>query len=462
MELKIKKKAVRLRTIFIRYLLLFCFGTICWALILIFSYSAVVSSGMLYPANYAEQKIEEAKGIIAQSDIVTSEMIPGLCDYAVYTMDGKKLSGNLNRTASLKAWREVLTGETGQDLFYHYIKIPRKNQACIIRYSLSPQYKLPALRKYLPEIEPLTFLIFILGFISGTLILGSAFGKKLTEKMNSLKNATEKIQNQDLDFTVESSGVAEIDNVLQSMDKMKEALKSSLKKQWNLEQTRREQISALAHDIKTPITVVRGNADLLKETSQTDEQKEYTAYIEESTCQMEEYIKTLIEISKAEIGYSLNIEPIDSKSFIDNIRGQVAALAAVKKLTFNFKAHNLPETFSADNNLLQRAILNVASNAIEFSMENSQIIFNVEEEQNFIQFCIIDFGKGFSKNDLKEASRQFYMGDKSRTSKFHYGMGLFIAKSIAEQHGGAITIANSEVTGGGQVTIIIPINCSIN
>ncbi|MFA9462808.1 MAG: ATP-binding protein [Velocimicrobium sp.] len=456
MELKIKGRTVKLRTIFIRYLSMFCFGTILWALILIFFYSVFASSGMLYPANYAEQQLGKTKDVIVSSEIISPELIPNLCDYAVYTPNGAILSGNLNQYDAKKAWNRVLTCEKSQDLFYNYMKISKKDQVCVIRYSLSPQYKSPVLRKYLPKIEPLTFLIFMVGFILSTFILASIFGRKLTQKMGSLQYTTEKIQNQELEFTVESSGVLEIDDVLRSMEKMKDALKESLKRQWDLEQTRREQMSALAHDIKTPITIVRGNVDLLSETNQTEEQKEYITYIEESTHQMEQYIKTLIEISKAEAGYFLRKEPIDSKNFMENISNQIDAVVAVKKMTLNFETSNAPTFFYADYGLLQRAILNLVSNAVEFSSKNGKIIFKMESAQNHIRFCVVDYGKGFSAVDLKQATQQFYMGDKSRTSNTHYGMGLFIANSIAIQHGGTLSIANSEVTGGGIVTIEIP------
>ena len=81
----------------------------------------------------------------------------------------------------------------------------------------------------------------------------------------ALEQVTEKISRQELDFGRESSKVAEIDTVLQSMDQMKEALKESLERQWNMEQMRREQVAALAHDIKTPLTILLGSAELTLE-----------------------------------------------------------------------------------------------------------------------------------------------------------------------------------------------------
>lgn len=359
-------------------------------------------------------------------------------------------------TDATQAWKSTQAKDSRTYSVYHYFLIARKNEVCIVRYTYMAQFSSPLLRRFLPYPEILFFILFGIGFLLEIFLLAALFGKKLVQKMSTLQNATEKIQNQDLEFTVESSGILEIDNVLRSLDKMKETLKTSLKKQWRMEKERRKQISALAHDIKTPLTVVRGNVDLLLKTKQTEEQTEYTAFIRESTHQMEQYIKTLIEISKAEAGYSLNKTLIDSKCFIDSIHSQITALVAFKKLTLNFETHNLPKSFNADYDLLQRAILNIVSNAVDFSPENGGIIFNAGGTGDNIQFCIIDYGKGFSSDALKNATQQFYMADKSRTSKAHYGMGLFIAKSIAEQHGGTLSIANSAKTGGGKVTIELP------
>ena len=156
---------------------------------------------------------------------------------------------------------------------------------------------------------------------------------------------------------------------------MKEALKISLKEQWKLERVRREQISALAHDIKTPITIVRGNVELLIETNQTEQQKEYTNYIAQSTHQMEHYIKTLIEFSKAEMEYNLCHGNIESKKYMCEIYSNLNALTAVKKIKVDFSMRKLPSFFSGDYDLLQRAIMNVVSNAVTYSPEHSKIYF---------------------------------------------------------------------------------------
>ncbi|NJA30077.1 two-component system sensor histidine kinase, partial [Clostridioides difficile] len=142
-------------------------------------------------------------------------------------------------------------------------------------YKIVSEYSSPILRAYLPKPEILGMIIFSIIFFIEIVILSKVFGKKFNIEMELLKNTTEKIEQQDLDFVVESSKIYEINNVLFSMDKMKLALKDSLEKQWMLEENRKEQISALAHDIKTPLTIIHGNTDLLIEINENPELLEY-------------------------------------------------------------------------------------------------------------------------------------------------------------------------------------------
>ena len=446
------KKTVKLHTIFVRYLCIFCMMT----LFTIGSVMGIFASLHTYPANYSEKQLIVSKSKIASAKVVTPDLIPDTCRYALYTKSGEIISGNLNLSDAEKAWKMVQSSSKGQDILYNYLKISRKNEVCIVRYSIGMQFESPALRKYFPSPGLTLFITVCLIFVLEIILLAYSFEKKFTKKIMGLQNAIQKMQNKDLNFTVESSGIFEIDSVFSSIDEMKEALKNSLKKQWDLEQARREQISALAHDIKTPLTIVRGNADLLSETEQTEEQKDYTGYIEQSAHEMEQYIKALIEISKAEEGHNFFRKNIESETYLREIHEHINALAAVKKLKVDFNAKNMPQFLSADYDLLQRAIMNIVSNAVEYSPLNGEIKFSAEGMGNSIRFCITDCGKGFSKKGLKQAAEQFYMGDTSRASKKHYGMGLYIVKSIAKMHGGTLKIENSPVTGGGQVTFEIP------
>ena len=100
-------------------------------------------------------------------------------------------------------------------------------------------------------------------------------------QLSPLFEATRQVAEQNLDYEVGHSKIKEFEDVLCSFANMKDNLKISLEKQWNAEHLQREQIAALAHDLKTPLTVIQGNIDLINETELDDEQRLYASYITE-------------------------------------------------------------------------------------------------------------------------------------------------------------------------------------
>ncbi|KPI53531.1 histidine kinase [Clostridioides difficile] len=451
------KKVEKLRTIFIKYLSLFFIMTISFALLLILSFSVLLSSGVILPANYAEKQFNKYKEKIISSEKVTEDIIPNLYEYGVYTLDGNLISGTFNKKESKEIWNLMRDIEKKNEYTETYIKFFKKDEVFIIKYKLVTEFVSPTLRTYLPRPELLGMIIFSIIFLIEIIILSKLFGKKLNAEMELLKNTTEKIEQQDLDFVVESSKICEINNVLFSMDKMKLALKDSLEKQWMLEENRKEQISALAHDIKTPLTIIHGNTDLLIEINENPELSEYMEYIAKGVTQIEKYINTLIDISKTESGYVLNKEVINVSEFIEDVLIQIEALARTQNLDVEFsKQDNLPESITIDKELLFRAIMNIISNAIDYSPSQSKLYISVSLSNKYLKFVVTDCGSGFSKADLSKATEQFYTGDLSRNSKSHYGMGLYIVNNIVQKHNGILNIENSIKTGGAMVTIEIP------
>jgi len=218
----------------------------------------------------------------------------------------------------------------------------------------------------------------------------------------------------------------------------------------------KEQIAALAHDLKTPLTVIQGNADLISETELDEEQRLYAEYISSGSEQMQLYIRTLIDLSRAATGYQLHMEDIDVLSYVEQLRGQIDALCQTKKIGLQMELEHLPDVLSADKLLLERAIMNVINNALDYSPQDSSVHILVIGGKQRLKITVTDAGPGFSQEDLLHAKEQFYMADHSRSSNLHFGMGLFITKSIVEQHGGQLDLSNSEKTGGAQVTMSIP------
>lgn len=122
------------------------------------------------------------------------------------------------------------------------------------------------------------------------ILLTAYFAKMFSKELSPIFKATKEIENQNLDFEMEHSKIKEFENVLLSFDDMRTSLKTSLEKQWSAEQNQREQIASLAHDLKTLLTVMQGNIDLLDETELDEEQKLYLSYAMNSSEQMKEHL----------------------------------------------------------------------------------------------------------------------------------------------------------------------------
>jgi len=449
-------KGTRLHTFFLRYLLFLSLGTILLVALLLGLTLFALSTNIVLPANYAETQISLSRDRIASSSSVTADMIPDLVDYAVFSKEGKFLAGNLSNKEAFKAW-DAMKKKHSQSITHFYSFIERENEICILRYDLVPQYRSAIMRKYLPNPQLLDILLFIIGVITIATVLAIHFGRKLKKKMFSLQEAIEKIQNQNLDFSINSTGIREIDDISISLEQMKRALNNSLKQQWELEQARREQISALAHDLKTPLTIIRGNAELLQDTVQDETQREYNDYILKNTMENEKYTKKLIDLSKMEQKVVSEKANVEMDAFILQLEHQMKALSLEKSLEVIVEKNNLPASIFMDKELFYRAMLNLIVNAVEHTPDKSKVILFVQGEMNFVHFTVIDSGAGFSAKDLKEATKQFYRGDPSRNSANHHGMGLYIAQSIITKHGGTLTLENDAMSGGGKVTITIPI-----
>ena len=148
------------------------------------------SANIILPANYAETQITLAKDRIATSSSVTDEMIPDLVDYAVVSMQGEFISGNLTKEEASYAWHLKQKGEKqGSSRFYAFIE--RKQEVCILRYSLVPEYRSAIIRNYLPNPQLTVLLVLLLSCCtsSGTCC---SFWQKTKTKMMGLQEAIEK------------------------------------------------------------------------------------------------------------------------------------------------------------------------------------------------------------------------------------------------------------------------------
>jgi signal transduction histidine kinase len=329
---------------------------------------------------------------------------------------------------------------------------------CIIIFLSVVAHRQPFASDVFVNIELVIVIGFICIVIALIFLIAFLTAKKLRQRGQSILEATEKIKAHDLEFDINSSGVKEIDQVLDSIDEMRLALKDALKTQWRLEQNRKAQISALAHDIKTPITVLKGNIDLLQVSNIDDASKEYVEDAKVSLKQIELYLTQLVEMMHADRGYVVNKQKINLNEMLDKTVSVLIRIADKKEITIFTEKGKEDIFISADLNLVERVFNNLISNALDFTPLKGNIKIIITTEGSKAVICITDSGCGFSLNALKHGTEQFYMDDTSRGRKNHHGLGLYIADSIIKQHNGTMRLANDELIGGAKIIIQIPLN----
>ena len=450
------KKPSSLKTAFWRFLFMLLgglFGAVAVPFLLV---TVSTTLGLTTYGDYSEIRANELAPILAATPDLSDVQIPMGIEYALLDKNYQLIETTLDENELEQAMQYATTGASDQNLQKRYLLVTRENEYIVLQYYIGAQYTNEWMNEHLPSPDILLIVLIAAGGIFVCLLLTTKFAKKLRLQLVPLFEATSEVARQNLDFEVGHSNIKEFEDVLISFSHMKESLKASLEQQWEAEQMQKEQIAALAHDLKTPLTVIQGNADLICETELDKEQRLYVEYISSSSEQMQLYIHTLIDISRAATGYQLHMEDIDLPTYVEQLREQIDALCQTKKIGLQVQIEHLPAVLSMDKLLLERAIMNVVNNALDYSPQDSSILILMTGDKGSLQISVTDAGPGFSQEDLLHAEEQFYMADRSRSSNLHFGMGLFITKSIVQQHGGQLILSNSEKTGGAQVTISIP------
>ena len=449
------KKTRSLKTAFWKFLIILLLGLFLSVLIPFILLLSGAAFGILNYADYSEQNVKYIAPIVASAPDLSEVQLPVGCKYLILDKNHKVIESTLDEKDLDRAMDYAATGKMNEPVNKRYLLVTRENELVILQYYIGSQFTDEWMNEHLPSPEMLLYILIGVNCIIVCVFLTTRFSKNLRSQLQPLFTATQQVAGQNLDFEVGHSKIKEFEDVLLSFSDMKENLKTSLEQQWRAEKTQKEQIAALAHDLKTPLTVIQGNVDLLTETNLDDEQKLYAGYITDSSEQMQSYIKTLIEISRASAGYQICKKNCDTAEFIKEIEVQMKALCYAKGRYLKIETGCLPDQICIDRILLQRAVSNIVNNALDYAAKDGLVKIQFQKENDILQITVTDDGKGFSEDALRHAKEQFYMEDQSRTDHMHYGMGLYIASCIAKQHGGKISLENSTETDGAIVTISV-------
>lgn len=259
-----------------------------------------------------------------------------------------------------------------------------------------------------------------------------------------LRKATQNIKEGNLDFVLDVEGSDEFSQLCQDFEEMRKRLKESTEEKILMDKENKELISNISHDLKTPITAVKGYVEgIMDGVADTPEKMDrYVRTIYNKTNEMDHLINELTFYSKIDtnrIPYTfskLNVE--DYFSDCAEELGLEMETKGIELVYANYVEKDVQVI--ADGEQIRRVIHNIVSNAIKYMEKPKGIIqLRVKDVGDFIQVEIEDNGKGIAAKDLPYIFDRFYRTDVSRnSSKGGSGIGLSIVKKIMEDHGGKV------------------------
>ncbi|AND80117.1 sensor histidine kinase [Streptococcus pantholopis] len=285
-----------------------------------------------------------------------------------------------------------------------------------------------------------------------TMLFSKLFIKRINRPLQLLKEAAEKIKNKDLNFEISYYSENELGRLCTAFSEMQQELKASLSAQWEMEQGRVEMVEALAHDLKTPISIVLAYTESLMDGGYTDSKRicRYLSVIEENAKKCSHLVQQIEETSESvQIENELNLVSTDLHDFLAKKVKGYELQAREKDISIVLcDTDCLHHSYLLDTDKLERIFDNIVSNSLRYTPAKGKIFISVLADQATIRYQICDTGCGFSKKDLVHATERFYRGDGSRNSRgSHSGLGLHTVKQLVHQLGGDIELSNGKAGG---------------
>lgn len=315
--------------------------------------------------------------------------------------------------------------------------------------SLNNLSQMPEVRSFM--VTMIICIIFIMFFTAMILLLWTYGG--IIVPIEKLQKASKNIKEGNLDFELEIEGEDEMSQLMRDFEEMRLRLKDNAEEKLRNDRESKELISNISHDLKTPITAIKGYVEgILDGVADTPEKQEkYLRTVYNKANEMNLLINELTLYSKIDTNrIPYNFAPISVTDYFDDCAVDLQMELESKGVQFGyFNYAEKGEKIIADPEQLKRVVNNIVGNSLKYTGTRPPMInLRVKDVGDFIQVELEDNGKGIAAKDLPNIFDRFYRTDASRnSSKGGSGIGLSIVKKIVEDHGGKIWATSKEGTG---------------
>lgn len=446
-----KRKLTSLRSVLLRYLLL-CGGGCALILVLWWGiFMRLIDVGFLLPAVASAQACANARETVASmtADTFDSLQISDLCRWAVVQND-TVLQTNMD-DRHLKIALNAFHGGSGNPGYQYDVKMA-DGSFCLLQYDYATPYADPALRDTLPDFQTcyiLLLAVLILVWLGWQTHCTVRVFAAETARLHRAVDAIAAQQPERID--ADGAHLREFSATLQAMQTMGRELTDSLQSQWRMEQQRAEQIAALTHDLKTPLSIIQGNADLLAEDALSADQQTQVEAILRGTDRAQQYLAAL----RTACAPSAAGETFPSHTLVSELAETARALCAPAGVQLILNEQWQGTLCAAQGDLL-RAAENLLDNAVRYTPRGGTVTLLVTKEKQDFILRVTDTGPGFTPEALAKAGEMLYT-DAARSDAAHQGLGLYFARKVAQSHGGVLVLSNLPAAHGACAELRLPI-----
>lgn len=272
-----------------------------------------------------------------------------------------------------------------------------------------------------------TFIVLILSFLIAFYI-----SKKISNPITSLNNSAKRLANGDYDVTFENkSDIEEIDELANTLNSAKDALSKN-------DKLRHDLMANVSHDLKTPLTMIKAYAEMIRDISYKDKTKceEHLNIIIEEVDRLNLLVEDILDLSSMQSSITtLNKENFDLVELINNILNRYKIYTVTENYIFDFNCNKKEIIINADKKKMEQVIYNLINNAINYTGNDNTVTIRVTESRKDIKVEIIDTGKGIKKEDINLIWDKYYKSEKKhKRNMIGTGIGLSIVKNIFVLH----------------------------
>ena len=363
--------------------------------------------------------------------IVLSDNISVVGAYNI-NMNGCILKNNNSKVRELM-YNFVNSDET----FKSYKFINEDKHISALLYGIKLDNKTAFIYSNLEDISDFTILIkqqlmyvCIIGIFIA-IIISIFLSSKITEPITKITKKAKKLGSGDTEVTFEESGIKEI-------DELSEALTQAQMEMVKTDELRRDLMANVSHDLKTPLTMIKAYAEMIRDISYKDHDKmnEHLGIIVDETDRLTVLVNDILDLSRMQSNAdTLSIETFDLADNIKTIVNRYQIIKETEKYIINVE---MPESIKikADKKKINQVIYNLINNAINYTGKDKTVTVRVTKHKKYYLVEIIDTGKGIKESEIPYIWNKYYKNDKNhQRNVVSTGLGLSIVKEILELHG---------------------------